>query len=106
MVSSIQGDVVSRGNKSPHKLFGVTSCFPGNQGFQEVLAEYHSLTANGQYYSSELHKPEKGHSVQSSVQISNNDLDLVHREENYSPSRAPSWPTGLTGRQGVQKGEG
>ena len=39
MVIPIQGDVVSRGNNSPHKLSGVTSCLPGNQGFREVLAD-------------------------------------------------------------------
>ena len=70
--------MVPRGSNSSHKLPGVACGFPSNQGIWEDLTERNSLTANGQHYSSELHKPERGHSVQSSVPFSNNDLDLVH----------------------------
>ena len=103
---SHRGHMVPRRSNSSHKLPGVACSLPSNQGIWEDLAERNSLTANGQHYSSELHKPERGHSVQSSVPFSDNDLDLVHGEEYHPPSRAPSRSTELTGRRGVQNSEG
>ena len=96
-----RGGMVSRGGNSTHKLSGVAGSLPGNQGFREDMAEYHSLTASGQCYSSELHKPERGHSVKSFVPTSDNDLDLVCRAKHYSSSRAPSRPTEFPGRPSV-----
>jgi len=83
------GDVVSRGNKYPHKLSGTTAlaAFLAIKAFGKSWQNI-SLTVNGQLNCSELHKPERGHSVQSSVQISGSDLDLVHGEKHHSPSGA------------------
>lgn len=103
---SHRGYMVSRGSKSPHQLSGVASCLPSNQGIWEDLAEHHGLTVNGQRYSSELCKPERGHSLQGPVPVSNNNMDLVHREEYHPPSRAPYRPFELTSQQGVQNSEG
>ena len=73
--------MVSERNCSPHQLSGVVSLLPGNQSIWEDLAEHHSLTVYGQCDSSELHKSERRHSVQGAVQISNNNLVLVHGEK-------------------------
>ena len=102
---SHRGHMVPRRSNSSHKLPGVACSFPSNQGIWEDLAERNSLTANGQHYSSELHKPERGHGVQSSVPFSDNNLDLVHGEEYHPPSRAPSRSIELAGRRGVQNSE-
>ena len=79
MIKHTPGCMVSRGSTSPHKLPGVAGSLLGNQGFWEHMAEHHSLTASGQCHSSELHKPERGHSVESPVPTSNNNLELVCR---------------------------
>ena len=101
-----RGCMISQGSISPHKLPGVAGSLLGNQGFREDMAEYHSLTASGQCHSSELHKPERGHSVESPVPTSNNNLNLVCRAKHYSPSRASSRPSELSGRPRVQNSEG
>ena len=106
MVKHTPGCMVSRGSISPHKLPGVAGSLLGNQGFREDMAEYDSLTVSGQCHSSELHKPEREHSVENAVPTSNNNLDLVYRMEHYSPSRASSQPTELPGRPRVQNSEG
>jgi len=98
--------MVSRGSNPSHKLPGVASCLPSDQGIQEDLAEPNRLTANGQCYGSELHKSEGGYGVQSPVPTSNSNLDLVHREEYHSPSRGFAGPIEHSGRRGVQNSEG
>ena len=100
-----RGHMVSGGNCSPHQLSRVASFLPGNQSVREEMAERYSLTAYGQCYSSELYKSERGHSVQGSVSISNNNLDMVYGEKHHSPSRTPSRPPKLAGRRGVQDSE-
>ena len=90
--------MVPRGSNPSHQLSRVAGCLPS---IWEDLAEQHSLTENGQCYGSELYTPCKlggGYSVQSPVPTSNNDLDLVYREEYHSPSRTYSQPTELTGQ--------
>jgi len=78
------------------KIGWPNSIFPtkleSDQGIREDLAELIRLTANGQCYGSELHKSKGGFSVQSPVPTSNNNLDLVYREEYHSPSRAFAAP--------------
>ena len=98
--------IVSRGGNSPHKLPGVAGILLGNQGIQEDLVQYNSHAAVRQHNSSELHKPERGHSVKSFVPTSDNDLVLVYRTKYYSPSRAPSWPTEFSSRPRIQDSEG
>ena len=101
-----RGCVVAGGGNSPHQLPRVAGCLPGNQGFREDLAEHHSPPILGQCNSSELHKSERGHSVQSSVRACDISLDLVHRAKHYPRGRAPSWPTELSSRPGVQDHQG
>ena len=104
---SYTGGVWSPEEETHHiNLPRVAGCLPGNQGFQEDLAKHHSLAALGKCNSSELHKPERGHSVQGPVRASNINLDLVHTAKHYPGGRAPSWPTERSSRPGVQDHKG
>jgi len=84
---SNRNNLVSTGKGTSHQLSGVTCSVSSNANVREDLDRYSSALPFGQCNSSNVHQPERKHSLQTAVPTSNHNLELVHCKEYLTDSR-------------------
>ena len=74
-------NLVSTGTGPSHQLPGVIGSVSSIASIREDLVRYSSALPFGQCNSSNIHQPERRHSLQTAVPTSNHNLELVHGKE-------------------------